>query len=224
MGILKRFRDIMSSNINAILDKAEDPEKMIDQYMRDLTKDLAEVKEETAAIMADEAAAKRAVEENQAQIDKYAALAKKALLAGNEADARVFIAKKQQYDELAVSYAKAYDAAHANAEKMRAMHDKLVDDINGLEERRKAVKAKVAAAKAQEKLNDIGESVSSASKSMDAFSRMEKKADEMLDRANARAELNAAPADPAADLEAKYDSSEAAVDDELAKMKAELGL
>ena len=44
MGILKRFKDIMSSNINALLDKAEDPEKMIDQYLRDLQEDLRKVK------------------------------------------------------------------------------------------------------------------------------------------------------------------------------------
>ena len=224
MSILKRFKDIMSSNINALLDKAEDPEKMIDQYMRDLTRDLAQVKEETAAVMADETAAKRALDDNQAQIDKYADLAKKALIAGNEDDARVFIEKKQQYEKLAGSYSDAYEAAHANAEKMRSMHDKLVDDINGLEERRKAVRAKVAAAKAQEKLNNIGSSVSSASKGMDSFARMEKKADEMLDRANARAELDSKPADPAAELEAKYDSAGASVDDELARLKAEMGL
>ena len=54
MGILQRFKDIMAANINALLDKAEDPEKMIDQTMRNLTKDLGEVKKETAAVMADE--------------------------------------------------------------------------------------------------------------------------------------------------------------------------
>ncbi|MDE5872916.1 MAG: PspA/IM30 family protein, partial [Lachnospiraceae bacterium] len=47
MGIISRFKDIMAANINALLDKAEDPEKMIDQTMRNLTKDLAAVKEET---------------------------------------------------------------------------------------------------------------------------------------------------------------------------------
>ena len=54
MGIISRFKDIMASNINALLDKAEDPEKMIDQTMRNLNKDLAKVREETAAVMADE--------------------------------------------------------------------------------------------------------------------------------------------------------------------------
>ena len=41
MGILTRFKDIMSANINALLDKAENPEKMIDQYLRNLENDLA---------------------------------------------------------------------------------------------------------------------------------------------------------------------------------------
>ena len=50
MGILTRFKDIMASNINALLDKCEDPEKMIDQYMRNMEKDLGEVKAETASV------------------------------------------------------------------------------------------------------------------------------------------------------------------------------
>ena len=54
MGILQRFKDIMASNINALLDKAEDPEKMIDQTLRNLTKDLEEVKKETADVFEDE--------------------------------------------------------------------------------------------------------------------------------------------------------------------------
>ena len=51
MGILTRFTDIMKSNINALLDKCEDPAKMIDQTLRDLREDLAEVKKETANIV-----------------------------------------------------------------------------------------------------------------------------------------------------------------------------
>ena len=51
MGILTRFTDIMKSNINALLDKCEDPAKMIDQTLRDLREDLAEVKKETLLLM-----------------------------------------------------------------------------------------------------------------------------------------------------------------------------
>ena len=61
MGILSRFKDIMSSNINALLDKAEDPEKMVDQTLRNLQEDFGKVKAETAGVMADEKRAKRAV-------------------------------------------------------------------------------------------------------------------------------------------------------------------
>ena len=70
MGILARFNDIINSNVNALLDKMEDPSKMIDQYLRNLTKSLAEVKEETASVMAEEARTRRMTEENQADIQK----------------------------------------------------------------------------------------------------------------------------------------------------------
>ena len=83
MGILARFKDIMASNINALLDKMEDPEKMIDQYMRNLESDLGKVKSETAAVMADEKRAKRELDECQAEIDKLQSYAEKAIKAGN---------------------------------------------------------------------------------------------------------------------------------------------
>ena len=41
MGIITRFKDIMAANINALLDKCEDPEKMIDQYLRNLEQDFS---------------------------------------------------------------------------------------------------------------------------------------------------------------------------------------
>ena len=65
MSILSRFKEIIASNLNAMLDKAEDPQKMIEQYLKELTGDLAEVKRETASVMADEAKAKRNLVANQ---------------------------------------------------------------------------------------------------------------------------------------------------------------
>ncbi|MFR0831833.1 MAG: PspA/IM30 family protein [Thomasclavelia sp.] len=64
------------------------------------------------------------------------------------------IAKKQQYESNLVSY-KKQELTHANADKMRQMHDKLVNDIETLEARRDAIKAIVASAKAQEHINKL---------------------------------------------------------------------
>ena len=156
MGMLDRFTDIIKANINDLLDKAEDPAKMIDQYLRDLTEILAEVKRETAGVMAEEARTKRLVDDNAAEAAKYDELARKALSAGSEDDARTFLAKKQQLEAKAAGLQATYDAAHENA-------------------------------------------------------------------AN---ELNQQPVDDAAALEAKYAAAgtDAAVDDELAKLKKEMGL
>lgn len=110
-NILSRFGDIISANINALLDKAEDPAKMIDQYLRKASEDLAEVKENTAAVMAEEKRCKRMLDECEAEVARYADLAKKALTAGNEDDARAFIAKKQKLEENLVVLKKNHDAA-----------------------------------------------------------------------------------------------------------------
>jgi len=226
MGILERFSDIIKANVNDWLDKAEDPAKMIDQYMRNLTESLAEVKKETAGVMAEEARTKRLLDDNAAEIKKLDGLARKALQAGNEEDARVFITKKQQLDTKAASLQTTYNAAYENAQKMRQMHDKLVSDIDTLNSRREAVKAKVAVAKTQEKVNKVTTGADKAAGAMGAFDRMEAKADQMLDRANAMSELNQQPVDKAAALEEKYAAigSSEAIDEELAKLKAELGL
>ena len=226
MGMLDRFADIIKANVNDLLDRAEDPAKMVDQYLRDLTESLAEVKEETAGVMAEEARTARMVSENNKEVEKYDDLARRALQAGNEGDARTFLAKKQQLEAQGESLAAAAEAARDNAEKMRAMHDKLVNDIETLRGRREAIKAKVAVAKTQDQVNKVSSAGDSAAAAMSAFDRMEAKADEMLDRSNAMTELNADPTDPAADLERKYAEagSTAAVDEELAKLKEEMGL
>lgn len=226
MGILSRFKDIMASNINALMDKMEDPEKMIDQYLRNLESDLGKVKAETAAIMAEETRAKRDLDECVKEVEKMQDYAQKAVLAGNDADARVFLEKKQQLVTKQGALESAYTAAAENAAKMRQMHDKLVADINDLNARRDAIKAKVKVAKTTEKINKMTSNTASSEASLAAFDRMEAKANRMLDKANAMTELNAnAPGVSMKDMEAKYASaSSSAVDDELAALKAQMGV
>ena len=227
MGILTRFKDIMASNINALLDKCEDPEKMIDQYLRNLESDLGKVKAETAAVMAEETRSKRQLDESSAEIAKYQKYAEKALLAGNEDDAKQFLARKQQEEKNHESLQQSYTAAADNAAKMRQMHDKLVKDIADLNSRRDAIKAKVQVAKTQQRLNQAGSSIAGAGSSRAAFNRMEDKANKMLDEANAMAELNqSAEQNDMSALESKYDEAPESpqVDDELAALKAKMGL
>lgn len=224
-GIIKRFGDIMSANINALLDRAEDPEKMIDEYLRDIESDLGKVKAETAAVMAAETKAKRELDECTDGIAKMQRYAEKALMAGNDNDARQFLEKKAQLVKQQESLKQSYDLAAANAAKMREMHDKLAKDLENLQAKRDAVKAKVAVAKTQEKMNKMGSSISGAGEAMAAFDRMEEKANRMLDEANAMSQLNAR-GDSIEDLAKKYDMDESSssVDDELAALKAKMGL
>lgn len=228
MGVISRFMDIMSANINALLDKAEDPEKMIEQYMRKLQEDLGNVKAETASVMAEETRSKRAYDEAVAEVNKYQAYAEKAVAAGNDNDARVFLMNRKNAQTKADGLKAAYEVAAANAQKMRQMHDKLVNDMESLKARKEAIKAKVAVAKAQERINQVGTSLKGVADNMSAFDRMEEKANKMLDTANAMAELNSAGiGDSIEDLELKYDTSAAGsaysdVDDELAALKAKV--
>ena len=226
MGILTRFKDIMSANINALLDKAENPEKMIDQYLRNLESDFASVKAETASVMAEEKSAKRKLDDCSDEIARMAEYAKKAVAAGNDDEARQFLSKKAELTEKQAVLQKQYDICADNANKMREMHDKLSQDIASLKGKRDTLKAKAKVAETQKKMSKLGSGLESAGSNLAAFDRMEEKVNKMMDEADAMSELNAPKKDSVDELAKKYESQEkgSAVDDELAALKAEMGM
>ena len=227
MGIMTRFKDIMTANVNALLDKAEDPEKMIDQYLRNLESDFAKVKAETASIIAEEKSASRKLNECDEEINRMGEYAKKAVAAGNDNDARQFLTKKNELTQKREVLAKNYELAKANSEKMRQMHDKLVADISEMKSKRDMLKAKVKVAETQRKINEMGAGLESAGNNAAAFDRMEDKVNRMLDEADAIGELNkSASGNDIDDLASKYDTADTGsdVDDELAALKAEMGM
>ena len=155
--------------------------------------------------------------------------AEKALLSGNEADARTFLSKKGELNNKLISLQQTYDMAKENSTKMREMHDKLIKDISQLNTRRDELKAKMAVANTQEKLNKVGSSVNGAIGNMSKFDEMEAKINKKLDTANAMAELNNSQKEENIDdLIAKYDNetknTSSEIDNELSELKSKLGL
>jgi phage shock protein A len=136
MSILARFKDIMASNLSALLDKAEDPEKMIDEHLKNLNKDLGKVKAETASVLAKEQRAKRMVDECQEEMDKMERYAAKALEAGNAGDARKFQEKKALLTAKLSEQQHAHLLSSQNSQQMKQMHDKLMREIEEWERAR----------------------------------------------------------------------------------------
>jgi phage shock protein A len=216
----------MEANINAMLDKCEDPSKMIDQTLRKLNEELAEVKNETAAVMAEEKSAKRRVDELDGEISKYDSSARKAIQAGNEDDARKLLARKQELVNQKITADNTYAVAKANSEKMQQMYGKLTSDITTLNGRRETIKAQVSMAKAQDRVTDVAAKIGKTN-SAETFSRMESKAQKMLDESSARAELSQTElmGDSTEFLANKYAAgTDQSVDEELARIKAEMGV
>lgn len=226
MGIMTKLKETMTANLNALFDRAEDPEEIIDRYFGELEQDFAGVKAETASIMAEEKNAKRKLDECDEEIARMTEYAGKAVAAGNDGEARRFLIRKAELTEKRVVLSRNYDLVHDNSVKMRRMHDKLAEEIASLKSRRDILKAKVKAAETQEKINRMGSGAEDAD-SIAALEKMEEQVNKLLEEANAMTELNAsAKNNSVEELVRKYNAQEngAAVDDELAALKAEMGL
>lgn len=221
---LARIPKILEANLNALIDKCEDPEKMIDQLIVDYKRDLADIKKDTAAVMADVKLAEKKLQQCDDDIARKQKAAENALRAGNEADARTLLAAKQSLEKNRESLLQNYSVAQQNAEMMQQGYNKLVRNIEDLEQRKDAVKAKIAMAKAQEQINATAAKAQSTV-DMDSFIRYEEKAERMLAEATAKSELDLGTSS-ITDLTDRYTTSadSASVDDELASLKASLGM
>ena len=169
MGILQRFTDIMSANINSLLSNAEEKNagKLLEKYLADARANLEELKAETSAIIADEMAAGRRVTANNEEIAKFDRYAEQAVMAGNDDDARKFLDAKAKLTAKKQDLENAYELAKANSDKMRQMTRKLMGrmddlmhkvagrtDLAGFENMMEAVQKRIDAVDAKAALNE----------------------------------------------------------------------
>lgn len=206
MGILSRFRDVMTSNVHALLERTDDPEKAIERYMRSMQQDLGQVKAESASVQAHERRARRALDESQAEMDKLHRYAERAVMDGNEQQARKFLERKSDQARKHQALKAAYDQAAAASTGIDRMQDKLTADLSRLKERRTQLKNKMAETRQQQRLNAMntgGEGAGSV------FGELEEKVNQAYDEAMALAELRGEHKDDLDELIAELERQEA---------------
>ena len=128
MGIFTRFRDIISANINAMLDKAEDPEKLIKLMIREMEDTLVEIKASCAGVMADGKKIERQLEEAQTREKQWRERAELAVNKGRDDLAREALVEKRGYNDRS-------DALKRELEECESLVAQYQDDIRQLEEK-----------------------------------------------------------------------------------------
>jgi phage shock protein A len=221
MNLFDRFARVTKGTLNDILKNLEDPEKIMNQALEDMQKDLVKVRQSYAEITATQRRLMKQKEQAEAMANDWYSRAQLALQKGNEELAREALARRQAQVE-------AMEQVAQQINTQAAAIDKLYDGMQELESRIMEAKAKkdqfvarARTAQSTQKVNDMLSGITGKS-SMDAFTRMEEKVEALEASAEVSAEMAASKALPGAsslDKEFKLLEAESSVDTELEKLK-----
>lgn len=225
LDVFGRIKDIVAANIDELLSKAEDPEKMADQMVRKYEDAIKDLLGSTASVMASSREAKLKLDSCDSEIRKYATYAERALRDGNEEKARQAITLKQEQEDLRPMLEQSYVTIKAQADKAEDDYRKLTSGLEKTKARAEAMKNTVRTARVKNQAGDVQmKSVNTAEGLLSQFDRMEEKANRMLREAEAKEELTGRGS-MAAELDALYgDQSKSRVDEELEALKKALNL
>ena len=136
MSIFTRFKDIVNSNINSLLDKAEDPEKMLRLMIGEMEDTVIDLKTTTAARMAEAIRSEKKVDEAKATVERWQGRAELAIEKGKDDLAREALIEKKHAQE-------AYERALENISSLKKSVEEGKEEIRTLEDKIKAAKAKL---------------------------------------------------------------------------------
>jgi phage shock protein A len=219
MGVFKRLRDLTMASINDLLDKAEDPVKMLNQFLRDMEEDIQEAESGVAKQIAIEMKFKQQYEEAEATVQKRTEQAMRALEQGNEDLARRALEDKKEQTARFEELKNQYTIAKTNADQLRAQLSEMKDEYGKLKNKKDLLIARAEAAKAQKQINQAMSGFGSDTASK-GFDRMSEKVLQMEAEAKASSELRGSNKSLDDELDALGKSG--GVEDELAALKAQM--
>lgn len=221
-GILDRISTILRSNINSALDKAEDPEKMLDQILRDMNDAIEQAKGQVATVIAQEKQleAERAAAQRQAK--EWEDKAQRAIKAGRDDLAVECLRRKKDFEGIAATYQQNYDSQHAMVTKLRSQLELLMRKRDDAARNRDLLIARHRQAAAQMQISKQMQALSGLDHSSE-LGRMERRIREREARAAAEMELNSGATSSIDDQLMQLEAGDA-MEDELKALKSRMGM
>ena len=189
MGLFDRFRRVVKSNINDMISKAENPEKMLTQLIEDMNGHLIESKKAVASAIADEKQLERQLLQQRAQAEDWEKRAVLAVGEGKDELAKRALVRNQELGEYVTSYQDQWQAQRDSVEQLKGSLRDLTQKIEEAQRKKNILIARAKRAEAQQRIQSTL-STSRDTSAFEAFDRMAKKVDQIEAQADAEREIN----------------------------------
>lgn len=223
MGIFSRLAQLIKSNLNDLISRSEDPEKMLNQVVLEMSNQLVEAKKQVAVSIADEKRLEKQLAQETANAQDWERKAMLALRAGNEPLAKEALARKREHDDLAATYKDQWEKQASAVEQLKKALRLLNDKIEEAKRKKNVLIARKKRAEAQRAIQDTMSGLRDQS-AFETFDRMAAKVDQIEAEAEAGAEL--AEEYSGDTLASKFKQLEGAhgADEDLTALKRKMGL
>ncbi len=223
MGIFSRLATLIKSNLNDLISKSEDPEKMLNQIVLDMNTQLVEAKKQVASSIADEKRLAKQYEQEAANAAEWERRAMMALRAGNEELAKEALARKKEHDQLSTTFKEQWQKQKQSVESLKRALCMFNDKIEEAKRKKNVLLARKKRAEAQKAIQETMHGLKDAS-AFETFDRMATKIDQMEAEAEAQADLQEEYTGDV--LASKFQSLErgAGAEDDLLALKRKMGM
>lgn len=223
MGIFSRLAQLIKSNLNDLISRSEDPEKMLNQVVLDMNNQLVEAKKQVAASIADEKRLAKQFEQETANAAEWERRAMMALRAGNEELAKEALGRKREHDELANTFKDQWTKQKTSVDQLKKALRLLNDKIEEAKRKKNVLIARKKRAEAQKAIQETMSGLKDQS-AFETFDRMTQKIDQLEAEAEAQTELaeeytGDQLASQFSQLERKHSA-----DDDLVALKRKMGI
>lgn len=223
MGILSRLATLIKSNLNDLISRSEDPEKMLDQIVLDMNTQLLEAKKQVAVSIADEKRLRAQADQQKALVADWEKKAMLAVRASNDELAREALARKKEHSGIAEQYEQQWAKQKQAVDQLKLALRALNSKIEEAKRKKGLLIARKKRAEAQRAIQETMTGLRSSS-AFDAFDRMSSKIEQMEAEAEAGAELAEQYSGDV--LAQKFQQLEATsgADEDLLELKRKMGL